>query len=260
MLDDKRYVWFGGKPYYTTARRLTELMQQAVHEAMPEDFTINFIQTSNTSESMYFSILQGQRLFSFRISSHRQRGSQLKVKTFLTTKYQNFSGLKEALRDYFASDGGCKILPTHLAMLAINAHEDYKIKSSGGQYIIVSGGHVVAAPKERVTHLVRSLLSEGLLFSEEESDVINSSFAGESLLAQANNVLPLNLAPSFTNPEFNFKELDARTLLKIIEFSSLKKSRSFVFSDEEIKKIFPGNIEQMRLGIGLSERVEGEGE
>lgn len=249
MLDDKRYVWFGGKPYYTTARRLTELMQQAVREAMPEDFTINFIQASNISESMYFSILQGQRLFSFRISSHRQRGSQLKVKTFLTTKYQNFSGLKEALRDYFASDGGCKILPTHLAMLAINSLEEYKIKSSGGQYIIVSGGHVVAASKERVTHLVRSLLSEGLLFSEEESDVIHTSIAGESLLVQTKSVLPPNLAQGFANAEFDLSALGARSLLRIVEFSSLKKSRSFVFSDEEIKHIFPEIIEQVKPGI-----------
>ena len=57
ILNEKRYVWFAGKKYITTFKRLSELMQQTVKSAMPEGYKFNFVQSSVSTESIYFSIL-----------------------------------------------------------------------------------------------------------------------------------------------------------------------------------------------------------
>ena len=44
ILNEKRYVWFAGKKYITTFKRLSELMQQTVKSAMPEGYKFNFLQ------------------------------------------------------------------------------------------------------------------------------------------------------------------------------------------------------------------------
>ncbi|NTL85319.1 hypothetical protein HQ675_13170 [Enterococcus faecium] len=56
ILNEKRYVWFAGKKYITTFKRLSELMQQTVKSAMPEGYKFNFVQSSVSTESIYFSI------------------------------------------------------------------------------------------------------------------------------------------------------------------------------------------------------------
>ena len=38
ILNEKRYVWFAGKKYITTFKRLSELMQQTVKRVLLQSF------------------------------------------------------------------------------------------------------------------------------------------------------------------------------------------------------------------------------
>ncbi|BDR32282.1 hypothetical protein NUITMVRE18_27750 [Enterococcus faecium] len=92
ILNEKRYVWFAGKKYITTFKRLSELMQQTVKSAMPEGYKFNFVQSSVSTESIYFSILSESRLFHFRISSHVKK-TDVDIYTFRTNNYKNLTEL-----------------------------------------------------------------------------------------------------------------------------------------------------------------------
>lgn len=50
ILNEKRYVRFAGKKYFTTFKRLSELMQLTVKSTMPEGYKFNFVQSSVSTE------------------------------------------------------------------------------------------------------------------------------------------------------------------------------------------------------------------
>ncbi|EGP5220354.1 hypothetical protein EGW65_09695 [Enterococcus faecium] len=55
-------------------------MQQTVKSAMSEGYKFNFVQSSVSTESIYFSILSESRLFHFRISSHVKKTDIITLK------------------------------------------------------------------------------------------------------------------------------------------------------------------------------------
>ncbi|MCZ2056019.1 hypothetical protein GHJ67_14935, partial [Enterococcus faecium] len=64
ILNEKRYVWFAGKKYITTFKRLSELMQQTVKSAMPEGYKFNRIRQK--SPILYRWVMNAVRYEGYR--------------------------------------------------------------------------------------------------------------------------------------------------------------------------------------------------
>lgn len=126
ILNEKRYVWFAGKKYITTFKRLSELMQQTVKSAMPEGYKFNFVQSSVSTESIYFSILSESRLFQFRISSHVKK-TDVDIYTFRTNNYKNLNDLSRSISEYLKGNSYLKIRFSHILILLPYLNENFTL-------------------------------------------------------------------------------------------------------------------------------------
>lgn len=113
------YVWFNGKKYMTTNKRWSELVQNTVKKVMPDGYHFNYIQCSQTTESIYFSILNENRLYYFRVSSHHRKKREDNVTTFLSGKYNGFKELSEAIGEYLKSNRFVRISDKHILILLL---------------------------------------------------------------------------------------------------------------------------------------------
>ncbi len=66
----------------TTNKRWSELIQDTVKKVMPEGYKFNYVQCSQTTESIYFSILNENKLYYFRISSHHRKKMKIMLSHF----------------------------------------------------------------------------------------------------------------------------------------------------------------------------------
>ncbi len=99
-------------------------MQQTVKSAMPEGYKFNFVQSSVSTESIYFSILSESRLFHFRISSHVKK-TDVDIYTFRTNNYKNLNDLSRSISEYLKGNSYLKIRFSHILILLPYLNENF---------------------------------------------------------------------------------------------------------------------------------------
>lgn len=102
MNDEIIHVLFNDKLFKVRRKRYIEILENTVQLALPEEYLINSIKLSKSSESAYISVISPKNnAYFFRISSHRRtKGHGYTNQDFNTNDYVDFTGLKNAIHEY----------------------------------------------------------------------------------------------------------------------------------------------------------------
>ncbi|WP_167824528.1 hypothetical protein, partial [Enterococcus faecium] len=189
ILNEKRYVWFAGKKYITTFKRLSELMQQTVKSAMPEGYKFNFVQSSVSTESIYFSILSESRLFHFRISSHVKK-TDVDIYTFRTNNYKNLNDLSRSISEYLKGNSYLKIRFSHILILLPYLNENFTLIQVDKSFIASGNQGNMNITSNKTSRVLLALMGYGIFYRDDQNGQILITRAGRSLLMKYRKFIP----------------------------------------------------------------------
>lgn len=241
ILNEKRYVWFAGKKYITTFKRLSELMQQTVKSAMPEGYKFNFVQSSVSTESIYFSILFERRLFHFRISSHAKK-TDADIYTFRTDHYENFDDLSRSISEYLKGNNYLKIRFSHILILLPYLNEKFILIHVGKSFTASGNQGEVNIISNKISRLLLALMGYGILYRDDQNGQILVTRAGRSLLMKYRKFIP---------EEFQNLQLESILLEDLFRLAEDDKYRLKVLKiqkKELLDKLYPENAIKAHFG------------
>lgn len=222
ILNEKRYVWFAGKKYITTFKRLSELMQQTVKSSMPEGYKFNFVQSSVSTESIYFFILSESRLFYFRISSHGKK-TDADIYTFRTDNY-------------------FKIRFSHILILLPYLNENFTLIHVDKSFIASGNQGEVNITSNKISRLLLALMGYGILYRDDQNGQILVTRAGRSLLMKYRKFIP---------EEFRNLQLESILLEDLFRLAEDDKYRLEVLKIQKkglLDKLYPENAIKAHFG------------
>ncbi|EJX55075.1 TPA: hypothetical protein IVO84_000389 [Enterococcus faecium] len=220
----------------TTNKRWSELVQNTVKKVMPDGYHFNYIQCSQTTESIYFSILNENRLYYFRVSSHHRKKREDNVTTFLSGKYNGFKELSEAIGEYLKSNRFVRISDKHILILLLYLNNSFKLFWRDDTfYYIENGMDIYSGINGILKHYIKALLRYGVLYQENLSNQIKISNSGKSLLAKYKKLL----SPIYKG--IDMEAVNSETLFNLVVDE--KFANEFFKSEkiERLNNLFPEN-------------------
>ncbi|NBA62683.1 hypothetical protein [Enterococcus mundtii] len=241
ILNEKRYIWFAGEKYITTFKRLSELMQQSVKSAMPEGYKFNFVQSSVSTESIYFSILSESRLFHFRISSHAKK-TDADIYTFRTNNYKNFNDLSRSISEYLKGNNYLNIRFSNILILLPYLNQNFTLIQVDKSFIASASQGKMNITSNKTSRLLLALLGYGILYRDDQNDQILITRAGRSLLMKYEKFIP---------KDFQILQLESMRLEDLFRLAEDDKYRFEVLKiqkNELLNKLHPENAIKAHFG------------
>lgn len=239
FLNEVIYVWFKDKKYSVPRVRYSELIQKTVLSAMPCNYDINFIQMSLSTESQYFTVLNQNKLYSFRISSH-ETSKASNAKSFITNDYQDFKDLRLSIKRFLESDNYITIKIQHLLLLMfLQKAADEKIKVRFQAQQLILDDKVYSLSKGGINGTVEGLINFGLVYYDTERKSLKNSGSGRALLNK--NV----------NEEFNDIRHLTLTLMDYVSLAADFSKRNELnkeLRNRRIENDYPENAVEASLG------------
>lgn len=241
ILNEKRYVWFAGKKYITTFKRLSELMQQTVKSAMPEGYKFNFVQSSVSTESIYFSILSESRLFHFRISSHVKK-TDVDIYTFRTNNYKNLNDLSRSISEYLKGNSYLKIRFSHILILLPYLNENFTLIQVDKSFIASGNQGNMNITSNKTSRVLLALMGYGILYRDDQNGQILINRAGRSLLMKYRKFIP----EDFQNLQLENMRLE--DLFRLAEDDKYRFEVLKIQKNELLNKLYPENAIKAHFG------------
>lgn len=247
-LNEKIYVWFGKRRYVVTRERFFILVQNAVKGAMPEGFKTNFIFTSKTTESQYFSVFNQNKAYYFRISSHHNKRKEYNVKSFLTSDYENFKDLGNSIRSYFEEEEDFVRLNIN-HFLFLNFLKNSSDKGFSAEYkrkLLIVFNHeksILFNLSKRSEKIIRSMVRFGFIDYESEENIIKTTRATTALLQRATSILPSEELVYFKDQKISLEE--SFQIANDLDFRIDWKKQSMikVLNDKFPENVIKGHVE-----------------
>ncbi|BDP62290.1 hypothetical protein EfmJHP38_32280 (plasmid) [Enterococcus faecium] len=241
ILNEKRYVWFAGKKYITTFKRLSELMQQTVKSAMPEGYKFNFVQSSVSTESIYFSILSESRLFHFRISSHVKK-TDVDYRDDQNGQILINRAGRSLISEYLKGNSYLKIRFSHILILLPYLNENFTLIQVDKSFIASGNQGNMNITSNKTSRVLLALMANHMYSWDDQNGQILINRAGRSLLMKYRKFIP----EDFQNLQLENMRLE--DLFRLAEDDKYRFEVLKIQKNELLNKLYPENAIKAHFG------------